>query len=332
MKTLKVVGIVLLALIASFGRSRGQTVTTFYTLSGSGSVNPLAGLIQGSDGSLYGTTYNGGGSSNCVGGCGTVFRIDLNGTFTRLYSFTYNSDGARPWALVQGSDGNFYGTTAYGGSPCGCGTIFRISPTGDLTNLHSLSSVAGEGLVPFGGLIQGSDGDFYGTTCFGGSSEEGTVFRISPTGTFTNLYSFTAAATEPARGLVWYRAATAISMAPPREAGRVDTARYSESVPVASTALYTPLPVSPTTERIHMLHWCRAATATSMARPTQAGRPATARCSESLPVASTALYIPLPVPPTTGPIHMPGWCRAATAIFMVWPLMAGHSRMVPFSS
>jgi uncharacterized repeat protein (TIGR03803 family) len=131
MKTLRVMGSVSLLLIGGLGRAGGQTLTTLYMLSGSGSANPLGRLIQSSDGDFYGTTYNGGGSTNCVGGCGTVFRIGLNGTFTRLYSFSYDSDGARPWAaLVQGSDGNFYGTTAYGGSPCGCGTVFRVSSGG----------------------------------------------------------------------------------------------------------------------------------------------------------------------------------------------------------
>jgi uncharacterized repeat protein (TIGR03803 family) len=108
-----------------------------------------------------------------------------------LYDFCSQSncpDGANPsGALVQGHDGNFYGTTAQGGSancPNGCGTVFKISPSGTLTTLHTFSGA--DGGQPYGNLVQAADGTFYGTTSF----VPGTVFRITSTGIFTTLYNF----------------------------------------------------------------------------------------------------------------------------------------------
>jgi uncharacterized repeat protein (TIGR03803 family) len=165
-----------------------------YATDGSG---PSAGLVQGSDGSFYGTTYRGGTGTNCViPGCGTVFRISPSGTYTTVYSFgAFPGDGSHPLAtLVQGSDGNFYGTT-YGGGTSGSGTVFRISPGGTYTSLYSFGNSPNDGQWPDAGLVQGSDGNFYGTTVGGGTGTScvdgcGMVFRISPSGTYTSLYSF----------------------------------------------------------------------------------------------------------------------------------------------
>ena len=114
-------------------------------------------------------------------------------TLTNLYSFS-GPNGAYPYAaLVQGSDGNFYGTTA-GDAPTGgsnyLGSLFRISPSGSFTNLHTFPAFTGDGNTPMDALVQGSDGNFYGTTVYGGTSNCGTVFLISPNGSYTNLYSF----------------------------------------------------------------------------------------------------------------------------------------------
>ena len=100
-------------------------------------------------------------------------------TVTYLYSLgNHAADGEFPVAgLVQGSDGNFYGTTAFGGAHLK-GTVFNIDATGSLTTLHSFSGSPGEGAVPFAGLVQGSDGNFYGTTALGGAHGEGTVFKL----------------------------------------------------------------------------------------------------------------------------------------------------------
>jgi uncharacterized repeat protein (TIGR03803 family) len=163
------------------------SLTSLHSFSGGDGAEPYAELVQGSDGNFYGTAYYGGASTNCFNGCGTVFQISPGGSFSNLYSFSGN-DGAAPRAgLVQGRDGNFYGTTQGGGANYD-GTIFRISPTGIFTNLYSFSG--SDGAEPYAGLVRGSDGNFYGTTFLGGVSNIGTVFRISPSGSFTNLYSF----------------------------------------------------------------------------------------------------------------------------------------------
>jgi len=110
---------------------------------------------------------------------------------TTLNSFD-GTDGKGANGPVQGSDGNFYGTTEYGGSYLD-GTVFKITPEGTLTTLYSFCSqqncTDGEG--PDAGLIQASDGNFYGTTAIGGAKTSyGTVFRITPSGTLTVLYNF----------------------------------------------------------------------------------------------------------------------------------------------
>jgi uncharacterized repeat protein (TIGR03803 family) len=150
--------------------------------------NPVAGLVQATNGNLYGTTEYGG--ANCVsqGGCGTVFEITAGGKLTTLYSFCSQpgcTDGEMPIAgLVQASDGNFYGPTAAGGanSGCrqGCGTIFRITPNGTLTTLYNFCSQSGcaDGSYPYGGLLQATGGRFYGTTLDVGTSNFGTVFSL----------------------------------------------------------------------------------------------------------------------------------------------------------
>jgi len=168
---------------------------------------PYAGLVQGSDGNFYGTTYNGGTiyngvNPNCPGGCGTVFKITPAGTLTTLYSFCSQlncADGEHPEsALVQGSDGNFYGTTSVGGANGDWGTVFKITSSGMLSTLYSFCSQphCTDGAQPLAGLLQASDGNFYGTTLGGGvpgqGGQGGTVFKITSSGTLTTLYSFCA--------------------------------------------------------------------------------------------------------------------------------------------
>ena len=110
-------------------------------------------------------------------------------TFTMLYLFS-GSDGAFPYygPLVQGFDGNFYGTTSEGSTSGGFGTIFRITPEGVLTNLHMFNSA--DGSIPYAGLVQGTDGNLYGTTAFGGLYQGGTIFRITYGGRLTTIYNF----------------------------------------------------------------------------------------------------------------------------------------------
>ncbi len=110
--------------------------------------------MLGSDGNFYGITSSGGTNNG-----GTVFRMTPNGVLTNLHLFTGAPDGHEPVALVQGSDGNFYGTTRQGGSSThcsgGCGTIFRITPSGTLSNLYSIDAT--NTASPFFGFVQGSD-------------------------------------------------------------------------------------------------------------------------------------------------------------------------------
>jgi uncharacterized repeat protein (TIGR03803 family) len=149
-------------------------------------ANPYAGLIQATDGHFYGTTTNGGANL-----FGTIFRITAGGTVTTLYSFN-NADGAQPEAgLIQATDGNFYGTTLGGGANS-AGTVFKITAEGALTTLYSFCSKAecADGIGPESGLIQASDGNFYGTTYEGGAHGVGTIFEITSGGTLTTLHSF----------------------------------------------------------------------------------------------------------------------------------------------
>ena len=181
-----------------------QTFTTLHVFDGTDGYFTRAPLVQATNGNFYGTTVDGGvnygkASSNCSTppngeGCGTVFEISPNGTLTTLHSFCADikpcKDGFFPYGLVQATDGNFYGTTQNGGTN-GRGTVFKITPSGTLTTLHSFCAQTNcaDGAQPFAGLVQGTDGDFYGTTGTGGTSY-GTAFKITPGGTLTTLYSF----------------------------------------------------------------------------------------------------------------------------------------------
>jgi uncharacterized repeat protein (TIGR03803 family) len=164
---------------------------TVFTISQSGSFKslysfpslamPLGTLAEGADGNYYGTTLNGG-----VLNLGSVFQITPSGVLTTLYSFS-GPDGEYPEAgLMLGTDGQFYGTTEMGGSAGGWGTIFRISPAGDLTTLHSFPDTS----LPQSLLVEGTDGNFYGTTFRGGANALGSIFQITPLGVLTTLYSF----------------------------------------------------------------------------------------------------------------------------------------------
>ena len=158
--------------------------TTLPTFNGNNGMHPVGGLVQGSDGNFYGTAYEGGAY-----GYGTVFRMTAGGALTTLVSFD-NTDGGYPSpVLVQGSDGNFYGTTEEGGKN-GLGTVFKMTPTGIFTSLYSFSG-GSDGAIPVAGLIQGVDGNFYGTAYEGGADGYGTVFEITSSGAFTTLYTFT---------------------------------------------------------------------------------------------------------------------------------------------
>jgi uncharacterized repeat protein (TIGR03803 family) len=187
------------------------TLYSFCPLSGClDGGGPYAGLVQATNGDLYGTTCCYG--PHGAGTAGTVFKITPSGTLTTLHSFCSQTgcpDGAGPYgALVQATNGDLYGTTSQSGA-YGGGTVFKITPSGTLTTLHSFCSQTGcpDGSPPTG-LVQAASGDFYGTTMYGGASGLGTIFRITPSGTLATLYSFVCSqsacpdGTEPSAGLV----------------------------------------------------------------------------------------------------------------------------------
>jgi uncharacterized repeat protein (TIGR03803 family) len=169
------------------------TFTTLVSFDGTDGSQPNnVSLVQGRDGNLYGTTAVGGAN----GPYGTVFEVTPEGMFTTLHSFG-GSDGAFSTAsLIQATDGNFYGTTEEGGDISGeyAGTVFKITPGGAVTTLHSFCAQSGctDGYQPDAGLVQGMDGNLYGTTQGGGAYGHGTVYKITPQGTLTTIYSFCA--------------------------------------------------------------------------------------------------------------------------------------------
>jgi uncharacterized repeat protein (TIGR03803 family) len=191
-RTTVLMGMMLAAAIAA----PAQTFTSLFSFDNTDGANPYAAMVQGTDGNLYGTTYYGGtGRWGTAVGWGTIFRISPDGNLTTLYSFcsqTNCTDGGNPIAgLVQAADGGLYGTTSEGGANSG-GTVFKISLTGMLTTLYSFCSQPGclDGLLSSAGLVKAPNDSFYGTTRAGGGNGNGTVFKITRSGTLTTLYSF----------------------------------------------------------------------------------------------------------------------------------------------
>jgi len=192
----------------AFEITAGGTLTTLRELKWYEGANPNSVLVQATNGNFYGTDVNGGTDIflTCGDGCGVIFEMTPAGAYTVLHYFDF-TDGWDPQnaLMVQATDGDFYGETAGGGtsSSCtnNCGTIFKITPGGEFTSLHSFSGADGAG--PTGGLVQGSDGNFYGTTYAGGANGDGTVFKITPRGTVATLHSFDGAdGLNPDGGLV----------------------------------------------------------------------------------------------------------------------------------
>jgi uncharacterized repeat protein (TIGR03803 family) len=154
--------------------------------------SPWADLILDAAGNLYGTTRLGGTYDN-----GVVFEMDTTGHETVLYSFTGGADGGVPLSRLVPYGGDFYGTTAFGGdlscdSGSGCGVVFKLDTTGKETVLYTFTGGA-DGAAPQAGLIRDASGNFYGTTLYGGDPKCncGVVFKLSPTGKETVLYTFT---------------------------------------------------------------------------------------------------------------------------------------------
>ena len=177
-----------------------STLTTLVNFDGTNGSSPDSMVLtQGVDGNFYGTTAYGGANNACTLSCGTFFQMTPLGTLTTLYNFCSRincNDGSTPLgSLVQASNGDFYGTTG-GGGTYGGGTVFKITPKGTLTTLYNFCALANcaDGQEPAAGLVQGRNGNFYGTTGFGGVNGGGTVFEITSAGKLTTLYSFCALA------------------------------------------------------------------------------------------------------------------------------------------
>ena len=169
--------------------SPAQTFNTLVSFNGADGANPVYGsLVQGFDGNFYGTTASGG-----THGDGTVFRITPNGMLTTLHSFD-GTDGINTFGdpVIQATNGKFYGTTEAGGAH-GYGTVYEMTPAGALTTVYSFCAKnnCADGSYPRG-LVQATIGSFYGATCCGGAHGNGTVFKIDGAGKLTTLYSFCA--------------------------------------------------------------------------------------------------------------------------------------------
>ena len=197
MKIAKGVGCLLVVVRTLVAGAQTVQPEVLYSFAGPDGLNPSGNLVEGTDGNFYGTTLGGGtmfgGYSGGSIGYGTVFKVAMDGTLTTLVSFA-GTNGANPYAgLTLGNDGNFYGTTRFGGAfggGYGIGTVFRTTTNGTLTTLVSFGQT--NGASPYAGLTQGDDGDFYGTTFSGGRGNPpmGTVFRMTTNGVLTTLVSF----------------------------------------------------------------------------------------------------------------------------------------------
>lgn len=182
----------------------GGQLTTIHTFCNHSNTcpdgsNPQAPVVVGSDGNIYG------GANGGTTPAGTLFKITPSGKFYKLYQLNAATDGDDPTGIVAGTDGNLYGTAAFFGNGAFCtgtlcGTIFKFTPQGQFITLHGFCSEANcaDGAGPYNGLIEGSDGNFYGTTIRGGANTNeslcfgpcGVIFKITPQGEFSTVYNF----------------------------------------------------------------------------------------------------------------------------------------------
>jgi uncharacterized repeat protein (TIGR03803 family) len=183
-----------------FGLTPRGTLSTLKTYSGknpSEGIVPV-GIMQANDGSFYGIVGQGGNTKEL----GSAFHLSASGQYATLHTFHRPDGGILQSAVVQASDGNFYGVASLGGNPAyckgnfapGCGTVFRMTPTGALTVLHAFTGA--DGAEPYAALRQAKDGYLYGSTnggghaCPGSNYGCGTIFRISLSGRFSTLHFF----------------------------------------------------------------------------------------------------------------------------------------------
>jgi uncharacterized repeat protein (TIGR03803 family) len=174
-----------------FKMTKDGVIIPLVVFNGPNGADPRGVLVEGLNGNFYGTTYSGGTND-----AGTVFRMTPQGALTTLVTFEPNSHGYRPESgLTLGSDGNFYGTCEQGGNRQ-YGTLFKMTPQGEITPLVHFANNAIDGIRPYGGLTLASDGSLYGTTQEGGTSADnqqlgwGSVFRMTLDGLLQTSHSF----------------------------------------------------------------------------------------------------------------------------------------------
>jgi uncharacterized repeat protein (TIGR03803 family) len=174
----------LLGALAFAGSTQARDIALLNAFQGNNGGQPSGGLLLGSNGYLYGTTFLGGLDNG-----GVVFELAPNGTETVLHQFVGGNDGFAPYGgLIADKEGNLYGTTVGQGSG-EAGTVFKLAPDGTETILYAFAG-GNDGISPFAGLLADKQGNLYGTTLEGGDNSEGTVFKVTPAGTETVLYSF----------------------------------------------------------------------------------------------------------------------------------------------
>ena len=169
------------------------TETMMYSFTGgTDGAYPISTLVRDSAGNLYGTTTQGGST-----GAGVVFKVDPSGNETVLHNFTGGSDGSDPvGGLILDAAGNLYGTTGQGGTS-DCGVLFKLSPTGKETILHTFTGAANDGKYPtYTSVLMDATGNIYGVTQEGGLSDHGVVYRLGKTGKFSLLHSFAGGTTD----------------------------------------------------------------------------------------------------------------------------------------
>ncbi len=194
--------VIVIAATLALPHAQAQTFDLLYSFPGvDGGAYPSGTLIRDAEGNFYGTTSSGGPNHmHCYGGCGVIFKLDSAGAESVLYSFEGRANGSGPaGSVVRDSQGNLYGITSGGGiNSCnggngGCGLVFEIGSDGDENTLFSFENL-NQGRTAVAGLVRDDRGNLYGTTQFGGRSNNGTVFKVDANGNFTELYAFSGGA------------------------------------------------------------------------------------------------------------------------------------------
>jgi uncharacterized repeat protein (TIGR03803 family) len=178
---------ILVLAIGAVPAAQAQTETVLYSFVPTEGLPPYpyAGVVRDAKGNLYGTTCYGGLNSK-----GTIYKLSAKGVQTVLYTFAGQPDGANPiGALLLDSSGDLYGTTSAGGIN-NVGTVFELAPDGTETVLHNFADDGVDGWGPWATLLHDTNGNLYGTTQYGGSNGEGTVFELAPNGNETILHNF----------------------------------------------------------------------------------------------------------------------------------------------